>query len=1355
MKLAKIFVSLTILLLAQTVCASSVRVNSTGAGKGTLNLCALRDKYGFLWVGTMTGLACFDGNGSPVNGTLSGVLRSTSNMRVTDIFEIGDDLWFATPNRLMKYDRANKTSYRLPAKTKYDVEISTQVHNICAGPDNPDELWIATQGQGIFIYNAVTDELTQDSRHGSFFTDIITADDGCIYAAGINGEIHKFKATGEHAATYPIPGYAQNKIKISLERSDDGLWIASGSDIYSLDTATGDITQRTSTSSPISSIISYEGGRLMLGTSSGIMEYDPRSDTVTQVEIAENGQYSNSNSTKVKINQLSRDSRSGGLLTVRQSGEIIELFPLDNIYRFIPINRDPDENKYVNALAVDSRRGGLWVGSDNGLYYYDVSTGVLSVPAIAGLGAEAITSITNDGEQVWIGTAANGLFLYNQATGQSQHFRNDENIPYSLPGDEINNVFITTQGTTYVLTHWGICRYNPSHNEFNTLPEIGQQTEVVSMAEYYDGSLWGATVKDGLLLLRPGETRFVNFRSDNLGNVPIDKLVMSRNGTLWAATRTDGLYYFNKEKNDFEPYRLPLLANKSILALQEDDNGVLWILTEESIIKISKDGKIDANRRNLFPSIGLSQPFVLLDNGDMVIGGNNGFQMFNPALISPNRDVAAYPTTISFPFDEDGTRPEELGLSILLYTTDRITLPFDHNSFTIHLAANHPSDMPTVTYDYMLEGADKEWNIGTSQSEVTYNNLSPGTYCFMVRPSGFTDVATTSLTIVVSPPWYLTIWAYIGYAVLLLIMAFGVWQWVKMKVRKHYARRMESMKIQREREAWESKMRFFVDLVHEIRTPLMLISLPLEQLMKQFKMAGGGEGGRPDDGPLLSHELIAGKKYLGSMQTNLDYLLGITNELLDFRKVDNTAEQKLYLSDCNLNNLIEEIRDRFEEPMESEGKRLIVNLPDAPVVACIDKAKTDRVLMNLIGNARKYCRTKTEITLEETDGNAVITISDDGPGIPKEDRRHIFDLYYQIKDDAVGAALGTGLGLAYARLIAESHGGSITAGATPQGGAEFRLSIPLEAEVKSGDTPCEVLEPVGSAGDASSSGATANAATAGDGSDADGLSAESATVLVVDDNKELLEMISDGLSGKYNVITACDGVDALEKLKENDIDFIVSDVMMPRMNGVQLLQKVKEDINTSHIPFIILTAKTTRDSREEGMENGADIYLEKPFSIRALILQIENIRRTRQYFYARRRGTEPMAVVNADVEEAIVENKLPELSKYDRIFLEQMEKLMAENISDDQFSIDRLAECLNMSRSSFYRKVKVLMGMTPVDYIKNYRLDVAARQLRERVQVNEVVANVGFTSPSYFAKCFKEKYGVLPRDYYASQTAGK
>lgn len=1348
MKLAKLFISLTMICLVHTaVCASSVRVNSTGAAKGTLNLCVLRDKYGFLWVGTTTGLACFDGNGKPVNDMPSGILKSTSNMRVNNIFEYGDNLLFATPNRLMVLDRNKKSTYRLPLRTQYGVEISSPVSSICSSPDNIEDIWIATQGQGLFRYNADKKEFTQNTQQGPFFTDVILSEEGLIYAAGINGDIHKYKPTGEHLATYHIPGYAPSKAIINLVPDGNKIWISSGNNIYSLNTETGKIDYKTSTPSIISSIIKYDPDRLTIGTASGIIEYDINANSLYKLDVAENGLNSHSNSINVKINQLTKDDKSGGILTVRQSGEIVELFALDNKYRFIPVAQSLDQNRFVNVLTFDNRKKGLWVGSEDGLGYYDLTSGVLSSPKILGLGNAPITSITLNGEDIWIGTANNGLFLYNSATEQTQHFKNDENTPYSLLSDEINNVFISTQGVTYILTHWGICRYNPLRNEFNTLPEVGQQTEVISMAEYYDGSLWASTVKYGLMQLKPDETRFNYFNSPNLNNVMVNKLMMGRNGTLWAATQNDGLYYYNKDTNDFEPYKLPLLTNRSILAIQEDDNGALWILTEESIIKISKDGQIEANYRNLIPSIAMAQPFALLENGDMAIGGNNGFQIFNDSLISTNKNIATYPTTITFPFEDSDKSVEQLGLSILLYTTDKITLPYDHNSFTLHLAANHSTDIPTVGYDYMLQGVDKDWNIGTSQSEVTYNNLSPATYRFMVRPSGFTDVETKTLTIVVSPPWYLTIWAYIVYFVLLLLVVTGIWQLVKMRVRKHYARRLESLKIQREREAWESKMRFFIDLVHEIRTPLMLISLPLEQLLKRFKCITA-DSDKLNSNDFLNRELIYSKKYLGSMQTNLDYLLGITNELLDFRKVDNAKGNNLALSVCNLNNLIEEILDRFEEPMETEGKSLTVSLPDKPVVADVDKVKIDRVLMNIIGNARKYCKSATKIKIEEENGNAVITISDDGPGIPKEECRHIFNLYYQIKGDVVATELGTGIGLAYARLIAQSHGGDITVGQSQEGGAQFKLSLPIKSKlaVKSAERANEIY--------ASEyiihTDENTDKPHESEELDGNDNSSETSTVLVVDDNKELLEMISDGLNGKYNVITASDGVDALDKLNANDIDFIVSDVMMPRMNGVELLQKVKNNINTSHIPFIILTAKTTRESREEGMGYGADIYLEKPFSISALIYQIENIRRTREYFYARRRGTEPLAVIDAAEKEAIEENKLPDLSKYDREFIDRMDKLMAESVSDDQFSIDTLAERLNMSRSSFYRKVKALMGMTPVDYIKNYRLDIAAQQLRDRVRVNEVVANVGFTSHSYFAKCFKEKYGVLPRDYVAS-----
>ncbi|MDE6510507.1 MAG: hypothetical protein K2L00_00205, partial [Muribaculaceae bacterium] len=867
-----------------------------------------------------------------------GILRATSNMRVTNIFEYGDDILFATPDRLMRLDRRNRSVERLPIKTKYGVEISSQVNNICSDPGNKDVIWIATHGQGLFRYDTKKEELTQNTQQGSFFTDITPADDGFIYVADIDGKIHKYKSDGKHVSSYHIPGYSKNKTLINLEPGGNGIWISSGNDLYSLDTVKGSINHNTSASSIISSIIRYDPKGLILGTASGMMEYDAESNSLSKIEVLEAGQNSNSKSLNVKINQMMRDNFSGGILAVRQSGEIVELFALDDKYRFIPIAGDLDKNNFVNVLTADNRKKGLWIGSDNGLYYYDLNAGTLTSPIIPVLGKETVTSVTVDGDRIFIGTSTNGLFEYDSVNGASQHFRHDENTPYSLLSDEIRDVFITTQGEVYVLTRWGICRYNASRNEFNTLPEVGQQTEVISMAEYYDGGLWAATVKDGLLYRKPGESRFHKFNSRNLNNITIDRLMMSRSGTLWAATQSDGLYYYDRNTDDFEPYRLPLLSNRSILALQEDENGAIWILTEESIIKMSKEGEIESNFRNLLPSITLAQPLALLGNDDIAIGGNNGFQIFNSSLIPQKNKVAAYPTNISFPFEDNGKALEELGLGILLYTTDRITLPYDHNSFTLQLAANHPSDIPTVTYDYMLQGIDKDWNIGTSQSEVTYNRLAPGTYRFLVRPSGFTDVEATALTITVSPPWYLSVWAYIGYFILLVFVAVSAWKLMKMRVRRHYARRLESLRIQREREAWESKMRFFVNLVHEIRTPLMLISIPLEQLFNRFKIISS-DSGKLKSRETLNRELSYGKKYLDSMQTNLDYLLGITNELLDFRKVENEHEQKLSISMCNVNLLIEEIRDRFEKPMETEGIRLILRLPATPIVAAIDKVK--------------------------------------------------------------------------------------------------------------------------------------------------------------------------------------------------------------------------------------------------------------------------------------------------------------------------------------------------------------------------------------------------------------------------------
>ncbi|MCM1110156.1 MAG: response regulator [Clostridium sp.] len=1334
--------SFALIVIAFLFCANllqaqggALTLHPTGAGQETTNLSALHDRYGFLWVGTTTGLACFDSNGNAVNGTNSGILRQTSNQRVTNIFESGDNIWFTTPTSLMTFDRSENRISRFPFKTKYNVEIASQISSF-AQPSR-DVTWIATQGQGLFRFNNQTNELTQDSRHGSFFTDITVGNDGFIYAASNDGEILRFDPAGEFLASFHIPGYTSARAHISLEPLNGYIWITDGSNLYNLEILTGEILHKLSVtpSSTINSIIKYDSSHLLLGTASDIRLYDTTTDRVSTIDIAYD---SNSQTDRhSRLERLIRDS-GGDILVIDQTGGVDILCRQSGNVRSVAVPSPFSTTNPVRALA-DDNRGGIWIGTDNGLNRYDIATGLLSTPAVPGLGEKGVSSLTRDGEKLWIGTIQDGLFLFDTATGSARHFVNNTDIPYSIVGDEIIDVFVSSGGATYVLTRWGICRYNPIGDEFNTLAEIGQQTEITTMAEYYDGSIWAATADNGILILRPGETRFDRFDSRALENATVTILLQGRNGTLWAATQEDGLFRYNSDRGDFERFEIPLLNDRPISALTEDSNGTLWVISGQDLIQLRGERMNEFSYSRLPSYMPGLRPAIVVDNGDIILGGNNGFQIINPKSLPTNgNDVAAYPTTITFPLmDNDEKSLERLGVNVLLYTRDRISLPYDHNSFTIHLTSTHPAEMPAVNFDYMLEGVDKGWTVGTTQSEVTYNNLRPGTYRFMVRPSGLKYAAVKTLTINVSPPWYLTVWAYIGYGLAFILLAVAVWLYIRRRVRRHYAARLESMKIQKERESWESKMRFFVDLVHEIRTPLMLISLPLEQLNKRLRDIAGNPS-QLLDRSILDNEISHDRRYVGSMQTNLDYLLGITNELLDFRKVGNNNDsglQNLARRRCDLNMLLDEVCVRFEEPMSAENKKITLHLPAQTVEACVDTAKLDRVLMNLIGNGRKYCRSMIDVSLSLDGDNAVISISDDGPGIPENERGNIFELYYQIKGDELATSLGTGLGLAYAKLIAQLHGGQIEVTHAPGGGARFVLTLPTSLE------SCEV-EPTGeiltdTAVPAEPDGETAAA----------NLRAKDTTVLVVDDNRELLDMIREGLEPTYNVVTACDGVDALEKLKENDIDFIVSDVMMPRMDGIELLQKVKGDINTSHIPVIILTAKTNAEARSEGMAGGADIYLDKPFSIRNLILQIENIRRTRQHFYERRRGSEPLPIVEAAEKEAVEEEKLPALNRYDREFLEKMEALMKENLSDEQFTIDILAENLNMSRSSFYRKLKALIGMTPVDYMKNYRLDAAAKMLRDGARVTEVVACVGFASTSYFAKCFKDKYGVAPRDY--------
>lgn len=558
-------------------------------------------------------------------------------------------------------------------------------------------------------------------------------------------------------------------------------------------------------------------------------------------------------------------------------------------------------------------------------------------------------------------------------------------------------------------------------------------------------------------------------------------------------------------------------------------------------------------------------------------------------------------------------------------------------------------------------------------------------------------------------------WLICGICILLLLIAVCVVVLLSRRLHRDYQRRMDTLCVEKEHETFEAKMRFFVNLVHEIRTPLTLISIPLEQMAESA-----------ENGTIKGEE---NKRHIASMQRNVNYLLGIINQLLDFRKAQDGKEVRLATSCHDVKSRLTEICRRFEHPMDAIGKHISLIMPQQEVMAVFDVDKTDRVIMNLIGNAVKYSRSRVDVTLAEPkDGTVRILVADDGPGIAPHEREHIFDTYYQIGNDNLAASLGTGLGLTYAKLIACAHGGDITVDNNEYGGATFTLTFP--AKYVSGD------------GHSVSAGAAAQAAAP--------LHSREISVLLVDDNRELLATVSDALRKSYTVYTAANAAEAIEMLELKDnIDVIISDFMMPGMSGAELCRKVKDDQRFGHIPFIILTAKTDTEAKVEGMACGADVYIEKPFAIRQLTLQIANIINTREQNMARVASAATGSAVTgvplaADDDE-------PSLNRVDAEFLKTLDDYIRDNISEEEFSIDVMAKQMNMSRSSFYRKLKSVTSMTPVDYLKNYRLDYSAQLLLDGVRVTEVAAMSGFTSSSYFAKCFKAKFGMIPKEYVASK----
>lgn len=1281
-------------------------------------LCGLQDSYGFIWLGTSNGLNCYDGNNNIVYRNMLNKGSSFENNFVVSLFEENRNIWIGANYGLYIYERESNSFSRFAKTTRYGVVISSEVSKVIKSRNNL--MWISTLGQGLFIYNPKDGSLYQNSVHASYICDICQGNDGILYLSSMQGELLCFTPDGKYQGSYSIPNYANLKEMNCVANVNNEIWVGAGECLYKLDKVTKRLEKYDSNAyfGSIHCLLRYSSQEMLVGTDRGLYLFN----TITRLYQRKDNPTDYRSLSDQTVNAMMWD-KEGSLWVMTNLGGVNYMSKQSTLFNFYSLQSNDDRGNMVSKKIVGSfcetKGGNVWVGTQNGLYYYNNSTKQI-FPYKKGMLVGDIRCIMQDRSKLWLGTYDNGIRVINLRNGNVKAYTYSKKIPYTICSNSVYCIYKIRKGDIYVGTNWGLCRYDSIRDRFMLLSVMSSMTSITDMIEDASGNLWVATSNCGVMCLNAHTGKWKHYAYEkndphSIASNSVVKLFRDSNNTIWFGTNGEGLCSFNPRIDGFvnlDPSNT-ILPNSVIYAMEQDKEGYLWISTNAGLVKINPANKTDIRQytigNDLWGGSFSQHSSLFTSQGEMLFGSINGFYSFFPQKLTEKGSSApVYITGISFPYLAEGEREKErLHLNKPLYMEREIVLPYKDNSFSIHFVALRYGNSSKIHYSYMLKGVNEQWAQETESNVATYVGLPPGKYEFLLRESNSMGKGKeASLWVIIRPPWYRSNLAYFVYILLIMLGAYYAFKRTQTIIRKKIQREMEEHQMRQEQETYKSKIRFFVNLMHEIRTPLSLISLPLERMRKEKQNA-------------------MNEKYIAVIYKNLNYLLGVANQLLDFEKVENGA-LVLNLEKYDIKGILRDMYNQFVGYTDLKGIELKLVLCDQDVISLIDKDKISNILVNLMGNAIKYAHQKIEMELISTPSVYEISVCDDGVSIPDSEKKSIFEPFYQLHDDKIAAAMGTGIGLSYAKALAEAHRGCLRIEDGADGGSKFILSLPVEKRTEQ-DVRLVTSKPV-----AELNGGSKTVRLEGGGI--------KPVVLLVEDNVELLEMTADSLQEWYFVLKASNGREALELLGNQEVNVIVSDVMMPEIDGLELCHKVKSDLNYSHIPVILLTAKTTLESKVEGMENGADAYIEKPFLIQQVRLQINNLLKLRQAFH------QLMISFPDDGKNNLTMSNYG-LTPKDCKFTINLQALLADHLADENFSLDTLAEELNMSRSSFYRKIKALSGMSPNDYMKTVRMNKAAELITQGERISEVAAQVGFSSSSYFAKCFKVQFGVLPKEF--------
>jgi len=918
-----------------------------------------------------------------------------------------------------------------------------------------------------------------------------------------------------------------------------------------------------------------------------------------------------------------------------------------------------------------------------------------------------VHALCMDDDDLWIGTYTGGVNVLNTKTGTFRVYTTKGGDLTTLDGTSSYAIFRDREKRIWVTSMAGINLYNREEDNFIRVKDLESLT--IDIDQDADGNIWFSTQGKGLFKYNPDKKTWKNYVYSNtpgaLVNDQVNCVLIDGNGNMWVGTM-NGLCKYDAGEDRFEAIPLDI-PSRNICGIVEDQH-VLWLTTTKGLVRYAPGESCQVFTRSdgLQSEQFLPNAALKASDGKIYVGSVNGFNAFYPYQIKMNKVLPPVVITGLEIFNKE-IRIGDKKLPKALNWMAELDLSYKDHVFSLLYASLSYCTPEKNQYAYKLEGFDKDWNYVGSQNKATYTNLPAGTYVFKVKATnndGIWSNQEASLKITIHPPFYWSTASKILYFIWVCIaLTFFIRFLLKRTEKKHTAE-INQLNVSKEKEVHEAKIKFFTMIAHEIRTPVSLIIGPLEKIMKSSI---------PMPAVLRDD--------LNIIDRNSQRLLFLVNQLLDFRKVEQEGITMRYASQ-NIRQLLQAVCERFKPFITQHGAHLEVEYPDADFTAMVDSEAITKMISNLLTNASKYTKDKVVLSciVQPEQHTFVVKVTDNGIGISKEDRKRIFKPFFQAMDNKPG----TGIGLSIVKSIVESHNGCIEVESEINKGSSFIVTLPIEqvgAEVQEGEAgvlnpaiPEDILSetlPVMS-------------------------SKNKPLMLIVDDNEEMLNFLSSSFSAQYSILTAEDGMEALEKLKEHEVTLIVSDWMMPRMDGVEFCKALRADQSISHIPFILLTAKTDTNSKIEGMDCGADAYIEKPFSVQYLEACIKNLLDLRNLL-RQKFSKMPLVPLNS-----IANNSM------DNKFLTRINEIIEQNFSNSELSVDFLAEELCISRSGLFAKIKTLANVTPNELIQIVRLKKAAALLSEnKYRINEICYMVGFNNPSYFAKCFQKQFGIKPGEF--------